>query len=171
MEPRSTIESCTPSRRLYASAIVPNTTRLVSIVDDDHSVRRALRRLVRLAGFTAAETFASAEDFLTSTFLEQTACLVLDIHLNGGMSGFELQTRLTADRIVIPIIFIAAHDDVLTRERAEASGAVAYLRKPFDDELLLDAIRGAVGGVEWSVGNDHRLDQGPNREARWRRIA
>ena len=149
---------------------MPNTTRLVSIVDDDHSVRRALRRLVQLAGFTA-ETFASAEDFLTSSSLDRTACLVLDIHLNGGMSGFELQARLTADRIAIPIIFIAAHDDVLTRERAEASGAVAYLRKPFDDELLLDAIGGAVGGVEWSVGNDHRLDQGPNREARWRRIA
>jgi FixJ family two-component response regulator len=149
---------------------VPNTTRLISIVDDDHSVRRALRRLVQLAGFTA-ETFASAEDFLTSSSLDRTACLVLDIHLNGGMSGFALQARLIADRIAIPIIFIAAHDDVLTRERAEASGVVAYLRKPFDDELLLDAIRGAVGGVEWSVGNDHRLDQGPNREARWRRIA
>ena len=149
---------------------MPKPTPLVSIVDDDHSVRRALRRLVRLAGFTA-ETFTSAEDFLTSTSLERTDCLVLDIHLNGGMSGFKLQARLTADRIVIPIIFIAAHDDVLTRERAEASGAVAYLRKPFDDELLLDAIREAVGGVEWPVGNDHRLDQGPNRGARWRRIA
>src|SRR6266852_6230528 len=125
---------------------VPNTTRLVSIVDDDHSVRRALRRLVQFAGFTV-ETFASAEDFLSSASLVRTACLVLDIHLNGGMSGFELQAHLTADQVVIPIIFITAHDDALTRERVEKSGAAAYLFKPFNDELLLDAIRGAVGGT------------------------
>ena len=133
---------------------MPNTTRLVSIVDDDRSVRRALRRLVQLAGFTA-ETFASAEDFLSSAFLVRTACLVLDIHLNGGMSGFELQAQLTADGVVIPIIFITAHDDVSLRERAEASGAAAYLCKPFNDEVLLDAIRGALGG------NGTSLDQGP----------
>jgi FixJ family two-component response regulator len=133
---------------------VPKTTPLISIVDDDHSVRRALRRLVRLANF-GAETFASAEDFLISPFLERTACLVLDIHLNGGMSGFALQARLIADRVVIPIIFITAHDDVSLRERAEASGAAAYLRKPFNDDVLLDAIRGALGG------NGTSLDQGP----------
>jgi FixJ family two-component response regulator len=125
---------------------VPNTTRLVSIVDDDRSVRRALRRLVQSAGFTA-ETFASAEDFLSAASLVRTACLVLDIHLNGGMSGFELQAQLTADRVVIPIIFISAHNDVLTRARAKKCGAVAYLWKPFNDELLLDAIRGVVGGT------------------------
>ena len=130
--------------------VVPNTTRLVSIVDDDHSVRRALRRLVRFAGFTA-ETFASAEDFLSSAALPRTACLVLDIHLNGGMNGFELQAQLAADRVAIPIIFITAHDDVSTRARAETSGAAGYLSKPFDEELLFDAIRGVVGGVEWSV--------------------
>ena len=130
---------------------MPNTTRLVSIVDDDRSVRRALRRLVRLAGFSA-ETFTSAEDFLTSPFLERTACLVLDIHLNGGMSGFALQARLVANRVVIPIIFITAHDDVSLRERAEASGAAAYLCKPFNDEVLLDAIRGALGGNGTSLG-------------------
>ena len=133
---------------------MPNTTRLVSIVDDDRSVRRALRRLVQFAGFTA-ETFASAEEFLTSASLVRTACLVLDIHLNGGMSGFELQAQLTADRVVIPIIFITAHGDVSTRERVEKSGAAAYLCKPFDEELLLDAIRAVVGE------DDHRLDQGP----------
>jgi FixJ family two-component response regulator len=124
---------------------VSKTIRLISIVDDDHSVRRALRRLVQLAGFPA-ETFASAEDFLSSPYLVRTSCLVLDIHLNGGMSGFELQVRLAADRVVIPIIFISAHNDILTRERAEKSGAAAYLWKPFNDELLLDAIRGAIGG-------------------------
>ena len=125
---------------------MPNIPRLISIVDDDHSVRRALRRLVQSAGFPA-ETFASAEDFLSSASLVRTTCLVLDIHLNGGMSGLELQAQLTADRVVIPIIFITAHDDVLTRERIEKSGAAAYLSKPFNDELLLDAIRGVVGGT------------------------
>jgi FixJ family two-component response regulator len=125
---------------------VPDTTRLIAIVDDDRSVRRALRRLIQSASFTV-ETFASAEDFLSAASLLLTACLVLDIHLNGGMSGFELQARLTADRVVIPIIFISAHNDVLTRERVKRSGAAAYLWKPFDDELLLDAIRGAVGGT------------------------
>jgi FixJ family two-component response regulator len=133
---------------------VPNTTRLVSIVDDDHSVRRALRRLIRFAGFTT-ETFPSAEEFLSSASLVQTACLVLDIHLNGGMGGFELQAQLAADRVLIPIIFITAHDDVPTRERAENSGAAAYLCKPFNDDLLLDAIRGVVGG------DNTRPDQGP----------
>jgi len=133
---------------------VPNATHLISIVDDDRSVRRALRRLVRSAGFTA-ETFASAEDFLGSTFLARTTCLVLDIHLNGGMSGFELQAQLTADLVVIPIIFITANDDLSTRQRAHTSGAAAYLCKPFDDQLLLEAIRGAVGR------DSHGLDQGP----------
>ena len=133
---------------------MPNTARLISIVDDDHSVRRALRRLVQLAGFPA-ETFASAEDFLSSASLAGTACLVLDIHLNGGMSGFGLQERLAADRVVIPIIFITAHDNVSLRERAETSGAAAYLCKPFSDELLLGAIRGVVDG------NGGRQEQGP----------
>src|ERR1700730_16286396 len=94
--------------------------RLISVVDDDRSVRRALRRLGQFAGFTA-DTFASAEDFLTSASLARTACLVLDIHLDGGMSGFELQAQLHADRIVTPAIFITAHCDVSTRERREKS--------------------------------------------------
>jgi FixJ family two-component response regulator len=123
-----------------------HTRLLISIVDDDRSVCRALRRLVQFAGFTA-ETFASAEDFLSSASLARTACLVLDIHLNGGMSGFELQAQLIADRVVIPIIFITAHCDASTRERAKKSGAAAFLCKPFDVELLLDAIRGVAGGA------------------------
>jgi FixJ family two-component response regulator len=121
-----------------------HTQPLIAVVDDARSVRRALRRLVQLAGFTA-ETFASAEDFLSSAFLVRTSCLVLDIHLNGGMDGFELQAQLAADRVVIPIIFITAHCDASTRERAEHSGAAGYLCKPFDEELLLDAIREVVG--------------------------
>ena len=95
---------------------------------------------MRSAGF-AAETFASAEDFLGSASLIVTACLVLDIHLNGGMTGFELQTQLKVDGVVIPIIFITADDEASMRERVHASGAAGYLSKPFDDHLLIEAIR------------------------------
>jgi FixJ family two-component response regulator len=122
---------------------VPKATRLISIVDDDYSVRRALGRLVQFAGFSA-ETFGSAEDFLRSAALGLTACLVLDIHLSGRMDGFGLQERLTTDQIAIPIIFITAHDDAPTRARAERSGAVAYLLKPFEGQMLLDAIEATV---------------------------
>jgi len=118
-------------------------TALVSIVDDDVSVRRALRRLVQSGGYTV-ETFASAPEFYDSAPLGRTACLVLDIHLD-GMSGFELQERLAAERTGIPVIFMTAHDDDATRERVRRSGAVAYLRKPFDEQVLLDAIRTALG--------------------------
>jgi len=111
---------------------------LVSIVDDDLSVRRALRRLVESAGYTV-ETFASAREFLDSAPSHQTACLVLDVHL-GGMSGFELRERLSARGVALPIIFITAYDDTSTRERARQPGVIAYLRKPFDGGALLDAI-------------------------------
>ena len=125
---------------------MPSVAPLVSIVDDDHSICRALRRLIRLAGFTA-ESFASAEDFLSSASLVLTACLVLDIHLHGGKGGFEVQAHLVANRIVIPVIFITARDDVVTRERAQNSGAAAYLCKPFNDEALLAAIGDAISSV------------------------
>jgi FixJ family two-component response regulator len=117
---------------------------LISIVDDDVSVCRALRRLVRSAGYTV-ETFASAREFLDSSPSGRTACLVLDIHLD-GMSGFELSEQLAEDRTAIPIIFITAHDDAPTRERVRRAGVAAYLPKPFDEQALLDAIRCAVDG-------------------------
>jgi len=121
---------------------MPHTMPLISIVDDDLSVRLALGRLVEAAGYTA-EIFASAREFLDSFALGRTACLVLDIHL-GEMSGFELQEQLAADPSTIPIVFITAHDDGPTRKRIERSG-VACLSKPFDERALLDAIRRAVG--------------------------
>lgn len=124
-----------------------NAVPLVSIVDDDRSVRRALRRLVQSAGYVA-ETFGSAREFLDSSPLSRTACLVLDIHLDGE-SGFDLQEHLAAEAASgaprIPVILITAHDDAATRERARQAPAVAYLRKPFDDQALLDAIRRAIG--------------------------
>jgi FixJ family two-component response regulator len=118
-------------------------TPVISIVDDDLSVRRALRRLVGSAGYLV-ETFPSAREFLSSTPSARTACLVLDIYLD-GMNGFELQEQLTADRVAIPVIFITAHDDAGTRERIRRSGAAGYLGKPFDGQALLDAIRRVAG--------------------------
>ncbi|MEX2222470.1 MAG: response regulator [Candidatus Rokuibacteriota bacterium] len=119
-------------------------TPMISIVDDDRSVRRALRRLVGSAGYLV-ETFASAREFLSSTpATTRTACLVLDIYLD-GMTGFELQEQLAADRVAIPIIFMTAHDDASTRDRIRRSGAAGYLGKPFDGRALLDAIHRVAG--------------------------
>ena len=118
-----------------------DTRPVVSIVDDDLGVRRALSRLVRLAGY-AVESFASAREFLASAPRGRTACLVLDIQLdNGGMSGFDLQERLVADGVTIPTIFITAHGDARTRERVKQSGVAGFLSKPFGDQCLLDLIR------------------------------
>lgn len=122
---------------------MPHTMPLISIVDDDLSVRQALGRLVESAGYTA-EVFASAREFLGSSALGETACLVLDIGL-GEMSGFALQERLAADRRAVPIIFITAHGDGRTWKRIERSGVAAGLLKPFDQRVLLDAIRKVVG--------------------------
>jgi FixJ family two-component response regulator len=122
-------------------------TPLISIVDDDVSVARALRRLIGAAGYLV-ETFASAREFLGSTPSTRTACLVLDIYME-EMTGFELQDQLEADRLAIPIIFMTAHDDPATRERIRRSGAAGYLGKPFDGQALLDAILRVAGpGVE-----------------------
>src|SRR5256886_16117174 len=114
----------------------------ISIVDDDESVREALKSLLKSVGFEA-EAFASAEEFLNSGHLCRTACLILDVRMP-GMSGVELQDRLTASRDGVPIIFISAHADEEARARALASGAIAFLVKPFSDEALLDAIEVAV---------------------------
>jgi FixJ family two-component response regulator len=124
-------------------AVMAGTQLVISIVDDDLSVRRALSRLVRLAGY-AVESFASAREFLASAPRGRTACLVLDIHLNGGMSGFDLQERLVADGVTIPTIFITAHGDARTRERVTQSGVAGFLLKPFSDQALLDLIRKAT---------------------------
>jgi FixJ family two-component response regulator len=115
---------------------------LIAIVDDDPSVSRSLRRMVQSAGYTV-QTFASAGEFLDSLLRGRPACLVLDLHLNDG-SGFDLQKRLGADGVDVPIIFITADDDAPTRARIENSGATGHLWKPFDGQALLDAIRGAL---------------------------
>jgi FixJ family two-component response regulator len=118
-------------------------TAMITIVDDDASVARALQRLVQSAGYLV-ETFASGPEFLGSMPSTRTACLVLDIYLE-GMTGFELQEQMKLDRLVIPIIFMTAHDNSTTRERISRAGTVGYLVKPFDGQVLLDAILRVVG--------------------------
>jgi len=121
---------------------------LVSIIDDDLSVRRALRRLVATAGFSV-ETFASGSEFLDSDPVGRSQCIVLDIHL-GGLNGFDVQERLKAMGGDAPVIFITSHDDEATHARAGRSGAVGYLRKPFEESALLDAIERAIGKADQS---------------------
>ena len=111
-------------------------------VDDAPSILRALHRLVLSNGYTVA-SFLSARDFLDALARCRPVCLVLDVHLNG--SGFDLQKRLAADGMKIPIIFITAHDDDATRRRLEKSGAAGHLWKPVDEQALLAAIRRAIG--------------------------
>jgi FixJ family two-component response regulator len=105
-------------------------------------LRGALRGLLKEAGFPA-RAFASAEEFLDSGQQHQAACLIADIRMP-GMSGLDLQAKLKADRIMIPIIFITAHGDERLRLQALRSGAVEFLPKPFDDEALLENVRAAL---------------------------
>jgi FixJ family two-component response regulator len=116
--------------------------KLVAIVDDDDSVRGTLKELLRAAGFTS-RTFESAEDFLGSGHQQETACLITDIRMP-GMSGLELQARLIAEQCRIPTIFITAHGDEEMRFRALRAGAVEFLPKPFDDEILIESVRAAL---------------------------
>lgn len=122
----------------------PQSLLTVAVVDDDPSVRRGLERLLRSAGLSVV-TFASAEQFLALCRREMLSCLILDVHL-GGMSGLELLARLTGADSTLPIILISAYDDPQTTGAIEQSGAAAYLRKPFDDRVLIGAILDAVAG-------------------------
>ena len=114
----------------------------ISIVDDDESIREALKSLLGSVGFSA-EVFASAEEFLNSSRQEETECLILDVWMP-GMSGLELQSALAAADSRVPIIFISAHDDAEVRTRALNAGAVDFLHKPFSEEALLSGIQSAL---------------------------
>jgi FixJ family two-component response regulator len=117
---------------------------LVSVVDDDESVRESLPDLLREFGFTA-RTFSSAEEFLASEEVSQTMCLLLDIAMP-GMCGPELQRELQRLRIKIPIIFITGQQDEAVRSRVLEDGAVQWLLKPFSDTALLQALDAALPG-------------------------
>ena len=115
---------------------------MIAIVDDDKSVQSALQDLIEEDGLSA-RSFGSAEEFLESGLLRKVACLITDIRMP-GMSGLELQAKLKADGYKTPIIFITAHGDARVRIQAMREGAVEFLMKPFDDQVLLDRVRLAL---------------------------
>jgi FixJ family two-component response regulator len=115
---------------------------LISVVDDDESVRRTTKLLVESFGYRAA-VFESAESFLRSEQLYDTSCLVVDVQMP-GMNGLQLQSHLAGEGYSIPTIFITAYEDKESRGRALKAGAVAFLAKPFSDKQLLKSIRSAL---------------------------
>jgi FixJ family two-component response regulator len=115
----------------------------ISVVDDDESILDSTRQLLRSAGYTVS-TFASAEEFLNSGPIERSECLILDVKMP-GIDGLDLQRKLIESGARVPIVFISAHDDARTRERAIRAGALDFLKKPFDAETLLTTIESALG--------------------------
>jgi len=115
---------------------------LVAVVDDEESVRKALRRLLRSAGMQV-EAFSSGQEFLNSLVNHQPDCLLLDLHMP-GLTGLDVQRRLTEAQTVLPTIIITGHDQPGVANEALAAGASSYLTKPTDERVLLDAINHAV---------------------------
>jgi len=116
---------------------------LLSVVDDDEMLRESLPELLSEFGF-AARAFSSGQEFLSSDYLDQTRCLILDVAMP-GMSGLDLQDELKRRGQAIPIIFITGQKDEDIRKRAFRQGAVKFLYKPFSDSALLDAVNAALG--------------------------
>lgn len=128
-----------------AAIPMSETKPLIAIVDDDPSVCRALKRLVRSIGMNA-ETFASGQEFID--LIEampsfHADCVILDVQMP-GLNGLDVQERVARSGNPLPVIFITAHDEVGARERALAAGAVAFLRKPFDDEVFIKTLSVAL---------------------------
>jgi FixJ family two-component response regulator len=119
-----------------------HSPQVVAIVDDDQSIQRALKDLMESAELLA-RCYGSAEEFLESQHRSEIACLVADVRMP-GMSGLELQARLKLEGARIPMIFITAHSDAKLKTEAMNAGAVDFLFKPFDDEVLLDKVRTAL---------------------------
>jgi FixJ family two-component response regulator len=117
---------------------------MISIVDDDESVREAAKGLLRSLGYGTA-TFASAEDFLQSNRVNDTSCLITDVQMP-GLSGVELQSHLIAQGHRTPMIFVTACLDEKTRARALKAGAIGFLSKPFNEERLIEYIHAALAG-------------------------
>ena len=115
---------------------------MVAVIEDDESYRVAVQRLLKSAGFSV-QSYSSAEAFLKSGQQREVGCLISDIRMP-GMSGLELQAKLNADHCSIPTIFITAHGDEKMRLQAMRGGAVKFLAKPFDGEILLEAVRVAL---------------------------
>src|SRR5215471_12840519 len=129
------------SRHIVYSMSPPNKLRcraVISIVDDDPSVREAMLGLVRSLGFDAV-TFPSAEDFLQSEQIDETTCLITDVHMP-GLTGVELQSHLISRGSAVPIIFVTASPERRIEAQVRSVGAVGFLSKPFDDKTLIECL-------------------------------
>ena len=132
-----------------------HATPIVFVVDDDVSVRESLELLIRSEGWQP-ETFASAQEFLARPRVLVPSCLVLDVSLP-GLNGLDLQKRIAADRIDMPIIFITGYGDVPMTVKAMKAGAVEFLTKPFGDDVLLNAIRNAIERSQTALGHEAEI--------------
>ena len=119
---------------------------IVFVVDDDESVCRALKRLMKSVGIKV-RTLASAENFLNQGCQNVPGCLILDVRMP-GMNGLELQEKLAKSGSTMPIIFISAHEDAPAREQAMKAGAMAFLKKPFEDQILIEKVNSALSRIE-----------------------
>lgn len=129
-----------------------SVTPVVFVVDDDVSVRESLEALIRYAGYRA-ETFASAGEFLAHAPVRVPSCLVLDVSLP-DLNGLELQERIAADQIEMPIIFITGHGDIPMTVKAMKAGAIEFLTKPLSQNSLLNAIRDALARSQMTLGHE-----------------
>ncbi len=143
------------ARSLESVSPKSNATPIVFVVDDDISVRESLESLIRVVGWQP-ETFASAEEFLARPQVLTPSCLVLDVSLP-ELNGLELQKLIAADRTDMPIIFITGHGDVPMTVQAMKAGAVEFLTKPFDDDVLLTAIRNAIERSSAALGSEAEI--------------
>ncbi len=132
-----------------------HATPIVFVVDDDVSVRESLELLIGCAGWQP-ETFASAQAFLARPRVHTPSCLVLDVTLP-DLNGLDLQKRIAVDRIDMPIIFITGYGDVPMTVQAMKAGAVEFLTKPFDDDVLLSAIRHAIDRSHTTLGHEAEI--------------
>jgi FixJ family two-component response regulator len=132
--------------------LITSNVPLISVVDDDRSIVEAIISLLESVGYAAAGFF-SAQDFLNSPQLRRTACLILDVRMP-GMGGLELQRRLAAQKVYLPIIFITANEGLEISAEARGAGAVALLRKPFSQESLLTALRSALARAAGPTNNE-----------------
>ena len=134
---------------------MPDATPVVFVVDDDVSVRESLELLIRCAGWQP-ETFASSQEFLARPRISVPSCLVLDVSLP-GLNGLDLQGRVAVERPDMPIIFITGYGDVPMTVRAMKAGAVEFLTKPFNDDVLLNAIRNCLERSSIALGHEAEL--------------
>ena len=139
----------------YAPPNDENTIPIVFVVDDDVSIRESLESLIRCAGWRTA-AFASAQEFLAHPRAHIPGCLVLDVSMP-GLTGLDLQKRIAGDRFELPIIFISGNGDVPTTVQAMKAGAQEFLTKPFNDEILLAAIRSAIEHSSTALGRESEV--------------